>query len=96
MILGVTPLDNDPCPLSLVTSSLTNLRGGITLGEHDLLFVLTGSLSVPGIVSPSSGSNSSFCKMFKIYYTLVLIALTSIRFEAVHTSDIPSAQSTTK
>jgi len=61
MTLGVTPLDNDPCPLSLVTSPLTNLRGGITSGEHDLLVVLTGSLSVPAMVSSSSGSNSSFC-----------------------------------
>ena len=44
MILGVTPLDNDPSPLSVVTSSLTNFRGSITLGEHDLLVVLTSSL----------------------------------------------------
>ena len=57
-------MDNDPCPLLLVTSSLTNLRGDITLGEHDLLVVLTGSLSLPVIVSPSSGSNSSFCETF--------------------------------
>ena len=57
--LGVTSLENDPRPLSLVTSSLTNLRGD-SLGEHDLLVVLTGSLSVPVIVSSSSGSNSRF------------------------------------
>ena len=59
---GVTSLENELHLLSLVTSSATNLRVDITLGEHDLLVVLTGSLSLPVIVSSSSGSNSRCCK----------------------------------
>ena len=95
MILGVTPLDNDPCPLSLATSPLTNLRGGITLGEHDLLVDLTGSLSVPALVSSSSGSNSSFCDN-AVENRSIMIHCTCIRCNATFISVVLNKKYTGK
>ena len=56
--VAMATFDNDSCRPSLINSSLTSSRVGITLGEHDLLVVFTGSLSVIA-VPPSSGSNRS-------------------------------------
>ena len=62
---------DDPCQPSLINSLLTNSRVGAVSGEHDLLVVFTGSLSIIDVLL-SSGSNRS-CYIAKS--TMIIVHL---------------------
>ena len=65
-----TLYDNESRRPSLIISSLTSSRVGTALGEHDLLVVITVSISVIA-VSLSSGSNRS-CYIAHVYAFLII------------------------